>query len=55
MQSICCMYKLCFCVIHDLGTRVGVLVMAAHFSLIREGFVKEQWLQEIFEVIPTRC
>lgn len=55
MQSVCWMYKLCFCVIHDLGTRVGVLVMAAHFSLIREGFVKEQWLQEIFEVIPTRC
>lgn len=54
MQSICCMYKLRFCVIHDLGRREGVLEMAAPFSLIREGFVKEQWLQEIFEVIPTR-
>lgn len=31
MQSICFMYKLCFCVIHDPGTRVGVLVTAARF------------------------
>lgn len=46
MQSICCMYKLCICVSHDPGTRVGVLVTAAHFSLIREGFVKEQWFCE---------
>lgn len=55
MQSICFMYKLCFCVIHDPRTRVGVLVTAARFFfLIKEGFVKEQWFQEIFEVIPTR-
>lgn len=32
-----------FYVISDSGTRVGVLVIAAHFSLIREGFTKEQW------------
>lgn len=41
--------------ISDPGTRVGVLVTAAHFSLISEGFVKEQWFQEIFEVFPTKC
>lgn len=41
--------------LRDTRTRLATLVAMAHFSVTREGLVREWWFWEVSEAFPTRC